>query len=195
MKATNIVHKPHLDSEGLRFLINALQLCIKTPIAGFFASGTDILHLKFSTAPHDDKGFEYFQKLVTGKWNEKELSFEVKNLKELLSSPLLNFLMLSRLQKENMRTLARIDAQYRPLAKKIIDDYQDKPDERIQDIKQASQVVFSHVAQQKMTLRELAAKSDLTQAALSNFKAGNDIRLSSLVKILKALGLNLMIGE
>ncbi len=46
-----------------------------------------------------------------------------------------------------------------------------------------------------MTLRELSQKTGLTQVALSNFKSGkSDMRLSSFLKILSALGLKLEIG-
>ena len=51
------------------------------------------------------------------------------------------------------------------------------------------------VGRRKMTLRELSQKTGLTQVALSNFKSGkSDMRLSSFLKILSALGLKLEIG-
>lgn len=183
------------NKEQIQSLLNTLQLCIKTAIADHRASDNNILQLKFSSAPQDDKGFEYFQKLVDGEWDEKKTSLTIKNADSFLSTRVFNFLMLSRLQEKNMRMLAKLDTQYQPFVKKTLGDHQDALEEIIEDLEKASAIVFSHVEKQQITLRELSHKSGFSQVALSNFKAGKDIRLSSLLKILKALKLTLTIGN
>lgn len=44
-----------------------------------------------------------------------------------------------------------------------------------------------------MTIRMLAEATGLTQVAISNFKAGGDIRVSNLIRIARALRMRLMV--
>lgn len=177
----------------MKELINALQLCIKTAIASHRVAGKDTLLLKFHSIPKNDKGFEYFRKLFGSNWDEKERLLTIRNFSALLSPAVINFLMLSRLRDENMKALAKLDPQYRPFVQKILGDYQENPIGNVESIQQAVAIIFSSVEKQKITLRELSQRSGLSQVALSNFKTGNDVRLSSLIKILKALKLTLTI--
>lgn len=57
-----------------------------------------------------------------------------------------------------------------------------------------SALIFNIVRDKKMTLRQVSDKTGLTQAAISNFKAGSDIRLSNLIKIANALDLKVTLG-
>ncbi len=183
-----------VDPEKLKSFINAAQLCLTVPIASFMANEKNIW-LKFNTHPRGDKGFDSFQKLTDGKWDEKELRLIINNFDGLFGTPIINFLMLSRLKEKNMIALAKIDAQYRPLVKKILGTRQIGLERSIDNPKQAAEILFSHVQKQKMTLRELSEKSGLTQMAISNFKTGKDIRLSSLIQISKALGIRVILDE
>lgn len=58
-------------------------------------------------------------------------------------------------------------------------------------MKSSVRAIFQRIEQQHMTLREVAEKSGLSQVSISNFKAGRDIKLSSLLKILKVVGIKL----
>lgn len=176
--------------------MNALQLCFKTPISSYTLAPEDILLINFESVPQKDSGFEYFRKLF-GKdadWDEEKLVLRVRNFSKM-SGPAYNFLMLSRLRDENMKALAKLDPQYRPFVQTILGEYSEPMDEKVETLQQASQIAFSHVEKQKMTLRELAHRSGLTQVAMSNFKGGKDIRLSNFLKILKALQLRLTIDH
>lgn len=176
--------------------MNALQLCFKTPISGYSLEPEDVLLINFESVPQKDRGFEYFLKLF-GKdadWDKSTLVLKVKNFSKM-SGPAYNFLMLSRLRDENMKALAKLDTQYRPFVQTILGEYAEAVEEKVETLRQASQIAFSRVEEQKMTLRELAHRSGLTQVALSNFKSGKDIRLSNFLKILKALKLHLTIDR
>ena len=184
----------HHTAEGeYGLLINAMQLSLATPIAGFLAADTGILRIKFKSTPRQDKGFGYLQRLLKGEWAGGDLSFAIKIPGDLFLRQLTNFLMLSRLQEKNMRTLARLDPQYQPFVQKIFGGSIRASEAVVYDPKQAADIIFEQVKKQKMTIRELSQKSGLTQVTLSNFKVGRDIRFSTLLRILKTLKLSLMI--
>jgi transcriptional regulator with XRE-family HTH domain len=63
----------------------------------------------------------------------------------------------------------------------------------LSNLSEVASIVSSAMEKRKMTIRELAEASGLTQVSIGNFKSGKDMRLSSLLKILKALGLSLRI--
>ncbi|OGQ22027.1 MAG: hypothetical protein A3I05_01265 [Deltaproteobacteria bacterium RIFCSPLOWO2_02_FULL_44_10] len=183
------------DKERLNLFMNTVQLCIQTPIDDWKMQDPNTLLLFFRTAPKRDKGLDFVTKLVDGTWNEKRNILTFNNFKNISWAQLMNFLMLSRLNEENMKALAKMDAQYRPFVRKLFGGEERNTDEPLETPEQVSRFIFSCVEKQNMTLRKLADKSDLSQVSLSKFKTGNDIRLSSLLRILKALGLKITIEK
>src|SRR3990167_10203438 len=127
-------------------LINALQLSVKSPIAGYLASGSGLLRVQFKISPKGDPGFKFLQKIVKGELKATALVFKIPD--DLFLKRLTSFLMLSRLQESNMKTLAKLDPQYRPFVQKIFGGETDGP-APVFSPKEAAAVVFEHVKKQK----------------------------------------------
>ncbi|MBI2342907.1 MAG: helix-turn-helix transcriptional regulator [Deltaproteobacteria bacterium] len=191
-----------VDKVQIDLFVNAAQLCLQTAIKRVIwdqlnisghASGSHMLQLVFDRDPRGDEHFAYFQQLTRGRWDAKRSGLMIDNINQLLQTPIVSFLMLSRLSKEHMLHLARLDAKYRPCVEQLFGKAWTSKTVIVERPQEAAAVVFAHVAQQRMTIRTLAEKTGLTQVALSKFKGGQDIRLSNVLKILKALGLRLWI--
>ncbi|MBI4211272.1 MAG: hypothetical protein HY540_01405 [Deltaproteobacteria bacterium] len=75
----------HLSmDEHLKSFVNAAQLCLQTPIKSTILNSNNIFWIRFQATP------------------------------QIISTSLVKFLMLSRLQEKNMRALAKLDAKYQP---------------------------------------------------------------------------------
>lgn len=172
--------------------VNALQLCFQSPIKSInVADGQTILC--FSGTVTEEKPLSAFEKLVNGQWfvnrAKKKESYLIHDNAQLTDPTLINFLYLTRLNEANMIALAQINPLYNPLIEKI-GLQTSKILSRVEDI---STTIFAKVEEQKKTLRQIAESTGLTQVSISNFKAGKDIRLSSLLKMAKALQLKIKI--
>lgn len=174
--------------------INALQLSINTEIANIVRVSTNESTITFSDNLKDDFRLELFQKLVPGVWNASHLSYTIQNFSSFNIPLITQFLLLTRLKKENIVKLAELDDKYRDFAKKILGPTEDSGDKKSLSMPQITQMIFDKVAEKKITLRELSHATDLSMVALSNFKAGNDIRLSNLIKICEALELKIKLS-
>lgn len=188
----------NISKTNLDYFLNALQLSLNTKIHDVYLEKSNELHFEFNNDPSSDRSFQYFKKLMDAMWNTKKETVIIKNWDQKFSHSLINFLMLSRLKKENMQALAQLDPQYKVFVEKILGKSKTTNQSQatlVKNIKEASQMAFSQVEKYNMTLRELSQRSGLTQTALGKFKSGKDVRLSSLLKILKALNLKLQITE
>lgn len=178
--------------------INALQLSINSQISSWFIR-QDQIEIHFLNREPNDVNLESFQKLVPGIWKPSgktggEIFYIIANT-EFVSSLSTQFLLLTRLNKENVLTLAELDKKYKPFADKIYGPSDKKIPALIDNTEDVSRIIFDEVQRQKLTLRQLAEKTTLSPVSLSNFKAGKDIRLSNLIKICQTLKLKISIGK
>lgn len=183
---------PEPSKSELDTFVNALQLCLKSrlktigmedeqPVLWFFDNVTE------------EKPLQAFEKLVEGEWfinrTKTKDCYLIHDKNQLTDSVLINFLYLTRLKEANMLALAEINPIYKPLIEKI----GLKTSKNLNRLEDISEKIFSRIEEQKKTLREMAEATGLTQVSISNFKAGKDIRLSSLLKMTKALQLKIKI--
>lgn len=177
----------HITPDQLNELTNALQLCLKNEIKGSSANASKI-SIQFNAPVNEDGSFTYFDRLVKGTWNGGTCyTFDSEVSPPL--SVITNFLLLSRLQKENILKLGEMNADYRELVLRIFADSTFSE----MNLPQIQSVIFTTLQKKDMTLRQLADQSGLSMVSISNFKAGKDIRLSNLIKIISALDLKLKI--
>jgi len=181
------------SDEDIILLINAIQLCIKSKITGFVRYKDDkILTLSFTQITKDDKNLDNIFKLLRVHWNKQNESYQF-DLTAIDISLLTNFFILSRLKKENMIELAFIDKKYQPLIEQLGLKIKKESVTQINNLDDAINRIFEEIKRKGLTIREVSEKTGLTQASISNFKAGRDIRLSNLIKMIHALGLDLKI--
>jgi len=172
--------------------VNALQLCLNSRIKTIAMEDDQPVLWFFNTAI-DEYPLHAFEKLVDGEWlvnrTKSKDCYLLHDKTQLTDSTLINFLYLTRLNQSNMLALAEIN----PIYKSLIEKAGLKTTKTLNHIEDISAMVFEKVTEQKKTLREIAESTGLTQVSISNFKAGKDIRLSSLLKITKALQLKIKI--
>ncbi|QQR79839.1 MAG: hypothetical protein IPJ69_10910 [Deltaproteobacteria bacterium] len=162
---------------------NALQLSIDTPIpnTGTILSNPEILSLSFQgQKPIKDERWQFFEKISEGKWKEAahqvflyQIPIGSLDLEELTQ-----FLIITRLKKDNMLKIAELHPEYKKYVEKIFGSQKLtlKPD--ISNLEQAKRIVFDQISKKNVTLLSLAHQTGLSLVSLSNFKSGKDIRLS-----------------
>ncbi len=176
-----------MDQHYIDAFANALQLSIESPIHKITPSIGDNIAIIFDQAPTDTE-WKYFSRIVPGDWNAATKTYTIS--RKSISSSLITFLLLARLQPQPMKKLAELDPQYAPFITAL--GLRATADGAvIRSLQDAVRAIFQRIEQQHLTLREVAERADLTQVSLSKFKAGNDIRLSSLLKIAKAVGITI----
>lgn len=170
--------------QELKEFSSALQLCIKTKVNAVTGGDGEVI-ITFDSQPKlDDLQLHKFLKLFDCHWKEDLKTVVVKNENEINWPQLTLFLFLTRMDEGNISKLAEIDESAGEIAGKL----RLKPhDATIESVKMCSKVIFDNMKDKKMTIRELAERTGLTQVSISNFKAGKDIRLSNLMKIVRAL--------
>lgn len=118
-----------LLKEKIDQLINALQLCLKEPLLdawfqGKFGPDYDEegwVWIQFKERPANEEQWKYFEKLVPGVWREKEMyQIEGADFERSLSGGITDFLLLTRLRKENMLKLAELNPYLRPWTEKAL---------------------------------------------------------------------------
>ncbi|MBF0107388.1 MAG: helix-turn-helix transcriptional regulator [Deltaproteobacteria bacterium] len=140
-----------------------------------------------------DERLKYFTKIIAGRWLKDNI-YCIDDIDTALSQEFINFLMLTRLNKENMVKLGQIDRQYKRFIKKL--NLEESTNEvTVNSIEEARLHLFRVVEQKKMTLRVLAEQTKMTQVALSNFKNGSNIRLSNFISLCKALGVTIVLNN
>lgn len=180
--------------EEILGLINALQLCISDEIIIFrFHSPDNAITISFGKGEKNDVGLKKFSLLIPGKWlpsSSGQRNYFIENSNRIDLALLTNFLLLTRLQDDQIISLASQDTRFRPFAEALglISKVTETPITALSDIRD---VVFKTIDQKKLSLKKVAELTGLSQVSLSNFKAGNDIRISTLLKIAKALGIKI----
>lgn len=174
--------------QELEEFANALQLSIKTKISGVDLENGS-LNIKFESAIlPDDTNFFRFLKIFEGEWKPGQKNYAIRNADKFNWPQITLFLLLTRMNEENILKLAEIDPSMGEISKKL---GLKTSGTNIGSVKKCSELVFEKLEDKKMTIRELAERTGLTNVTISNFKAGGDIRLSNLLKIIGAVGLKL----
>ncbi|OVE82184.1 hypothetical protein BVY03_01445 [bacterium K02(2017)] len=199
------------QKEEIEAFLNALQLCIKSNVS--LLSKKTIEADKTLSQLKTSKNFLF---IVETKENDLNLSKVISLFKSYklaptstkktsvmflsTSNPKLNlpdltaFLLLTRLDDEKMRTLIKKNSRYKAIASQL--NIVSTPSSiQIKSIHDASEFIFAEIENQNATLREVSIASNLTLGMLSKFKKGNDVKLSSLLKIIDALELKLTIEK
>ena len=180
--------------DQIRDFVNALQLCVKSQVASLCESNSARYALSFHSIAAEDENLGKLAKLIPGEWNEKQTIYYIPMIAIIDWQLMIPFLMLSRLKDQNIIILAQLDPRYRAYAKKLGLTTSSTENTGINSVRDAAQTLFNTIKEKKMTLREVALRSGLTQVALSRFKSGKDIRLSSLLKIAKAIDIHLYLS-
>lgn len=180
-----------LDPTEISLFVNALQLSVKTKINSIKLDKNNGIILNFSEQPKEDTNLNRFLRFFKGTWDVNGESFAIENMGQYDISKLTLFLHITRLSEDNVRNLVERDPSISEMAKKM--GFKVRSHEIILSPKQAAQVIFERVEKNGLTIRQLAEQAGLTQVAISNFKAGKDIRLTNLLKIAGVLGLKIKI--
>lgn len=186
-----------ITAEALNALGNALQLSIKSTVQRITHTADRALVIQLERLAPRDRGWHDVCALLPGLWDATALTWTVATPNVAEISRLTTFMLLTRLQYPQMQKLAELDPVYGPYfgvvgapapARRLSTNLP------IHTISDAARTIFQHIARQKLTLRAVAEQSGLTQVSISKFKAGGDIKLSSLLKIIQAVGLKLWVG-
>lgn len=183
-----------MNLDELNSFMNALQLCVKSPISGFSMPDSKRILVTFDHVEKNDSNLKAFEKIIRGHWNPDGDTYEIPRPENDAMADLTQFLLLTRMSPKNMAKLTELDTRFKKFADAL--EKSDAPNEAvdIRSLAQASGIIFDEVRQKNMTLRKLSELSGLTQVALSNFKSGTDIRLSNFIKLADVLGLKITIG-
>lgn len=201
-------HRP--SKEEIDQFINALQLSIASKISRWKIAEPYLL-VDFDLAKDDEKLNLFLGLMGPDIIRDKQFFFkrtdadkptqETENATLLLSDltpTLTQFLLLTRLDRENMEKLAKRDPQYRLLVSKIGRNEPYPPESHeiiVGTISDAAPFVFRKAKEAGASLRVLSEKTGLSTMALGKIKKGGDLRLSSLIKLCAALGLRLKITQ
>lgn len=182
-------------------LMNALQLCCNSQIMGWHKPShknvNNAFVITFAPKASNDAGLKKFDLLVQGQWGASQHhrieNYAIQNLNQMEVGQLTNFLLLTRLQDEQVASLATQDARFRPFAEALglIPKTTAAPIVALSDIRD---IIFKTIDQKGLSLKTVAELTGISQVSLSNFKAGNDIRISTLLKIARALGIKVLLG-
>ena len=189
------------DLENWDEFLNTLQLSIDTKIkedgASSILTNEEVISISFSKKPKADERWEYFEKLTEGTWKHSENgiwlyqiprgAFDINDLSK--------FLLITRLNKNNLLKIAELHSEYKKYVDKIFDRLPKKNQGMIYSMDRARQSIFEKMSQNNMTLLKLAHQTGLSMVTLSNFKSGKDIRLSNFLKITEALGIGVKISD
>lgn len=169
---------------------NALQLSIKSKIDKVVFKDNGVLIYFDSRPARNDEKLYGFLDLFSATWDQKERCFAVEHAGDINWSQVTLFLLLTRMDVTNISKLTQIDKLMADVARRLGLKISRSG---VDSVGGCSEAVFKLLKEKKMTIRELAEATGLTQVSISNFKSGKDIRLSNFLKIVKALGLNLKI--
>lgn len=175
----------------LKEFANALQLSIKTKIVGVTEDDGNVAITFDHLILPDDENFVTFTKWIKSEQGGDPKVYIIRDADKINWPQLTLFLLLTRLNDKNISSLA----ENNQLAKEIIERLgMEFHSTNINSIEECSKIIFNKLKEKGMTNRELAESTDLTQVTVGNFKAGKDIKLSNLIKIIQALGLDMKIA-
>lgn len=179
------------SQDEINAFFNALQLSINETFLRSHREDT----IFFGKIKPKDPRIKLIEKLLPGQWDSKPIlmadilgdAYHIHDFNNLDLTLLTDFLILTRLNKENIIALIKKDSRFQPFAEKLSLELKNKTSELIAP--QDFGVFLTKSLQEKsMTLRELSEKTGLTQLTLSKIKSGTDTKISSILKITKALG-------
>lgn len=173
--------------------MNALQLSINSKLDKLsFEKNEHSIALHFQPRHHDDENLKKFFKLLSphAKWQDKN-SLVWNEATEGNIEALTELLILSRLKDENLKALSQKHHRFKKWTQKL--NLPLATSEQTNSPHGIAKLVFQTLEEKNMTLNELAERSNLSLVSLHRFKKGNDIKLSNLLKILKALNLKMKI--
>lgn len=169
---------------------NALQLSINTKVVSVACDG-NMIKISFSQGPSpDDENLLSFIGIFEGEWSTDNTVFIIKNAEKINWPRITLFLLLTRMNSKNIAKLTCLDKTSREIAAKLGFGSARRS---IDSTDTCSKLIFEQLEKKKMTIRELADATGLTQMTINNFKAGRDIRVSNLIKIANALGMEIFI--
>jgi len=181
------------DKNTIDEFISALQVSIKSKIVEYDADVfSETLLIQFQRKPLDDPQWALFEKIVgdNGRWAPRLKGYSIDTA--VITSHLINFLLITRLKEENIAKLGKIDPKYRDYVERAVGSSGLQTGAHaLETLVQISGTIFSISEQNGITIRQLAEQTNLSMVSISNFKAGKDIRLSNFLKIAAALGLKL----
>lgn len=177
-----------IDQELAEFL-NALQLSIKTKLVGIRKDGKGIV-IAIEKVSADDAKLFNFLKLFEKGWNDSRTEITIQKIHDLSWSKITLFLLLTRMDEENISKLAELDPTAAEISRRLGMEPVKQGIESLSDI---TRVLLKKLEEKKMTMRVLAEKTNLTQVSISRFKSGKDFKVSNLLNIAKALGAKLII--
>ncbi len=184
-------------NEQLNAFVNALQVCIIHEMHYRYIPLKDTILMSFTSTEINDDNLGKFKRLVPGeirKLGKYSHQYWIKNLQQLNLGLLTHFLLLTRLQDNQIIALVKQDMRFRPYAK-ILGLLPTETDAMpVVSLTQARDLIFQTIEKKSVSLATLAQQTGLSQVSLNNFKAGRDIRLSNLLKIAKALGIKVTLS-
>ncbi|MBU0506740.1 MAG: helix-turn-helix transcriptional regulator [bacterium] len=180
------------DSQKIDQFINALQLSINSSINSITDNDADNHYSINITKQKNDTQLQYFTKIIKGHWTNQS-TYLIQDTDTAFSQDFINFLLVTRLNKDNMIKIADIDSIYTLFVDKLGFFQINENNIIISNSEQLRNIIFETIKKNNFTLREISEKIGITQTALSNYKAGSDIRISSLLKILKVLDLKMIL--
>lgn len=182
-----------ITKESTDEFLNALQLSVDCKIKSGRSENKQI-YVMFEENAQNDRHCQFFQNLTHGEWSKdgKTLKFSITDTHSL--KMLWTLLMMTRLEEENMRGLAKIDKDFAWL-NNLLDSKPNAKTTVIHNVKRASEFIFGEIQDKKMTLREFSELTGLTQVTLSRFKQGQDVRLSNFLQMTKALGIEIILNS
>lgn len=188
-----------ITNEQFEAFINALQLCLKHELNYRYAPQNNIqsCFIGFSSTTPDNGNLDKIQRLIPGHWEtlgKYNHQCHIEHLQKINTGLLTSFLLLTRLQDDQIVALANQDHRYRPYAQALGLLAESKGGAPILSLGQARDLIFQTIAQKGLSLAAIAKHTGLSQVSLSNFKAGGDIKLSNLLKIAEATGLKFSLG-
>lgn len=188
--------------------VNALQVCITHEIGYSYrdwlfgvtepAPAGDCFLMSFTAMKSGDKNLDKFKSLVPGRskaLNKYGHQYRIENFQQLDVGLLTHFLLLTRLQDDQIRAIADQDTRYRPYAKTLGLLPADIDATPILSLLQARDVIFRTIEKKTISLAIVAQQAGLSQVSISNFKSGGDIRFSNLLNIARVLGIKLTMKE
>lgn len=182
-----------MNSDELNAFVNALQLCVKSPISNYTIPENGNILITFDHVEKNDSNLKSFEKIIHGHWDRTGNTYEIPRSDDYSLAELTQFLLLTRMSSKNMAKLAELDERFKKFTDALKTSVSPSKSVTIQSPAQASGVIFDEVRKKNMTLRKMAELSGLTQVALSNFKSGKDIRLSNFIKLTDVLGLKIRV--
>lgn len=185
------------SSEQIDAFINALQLSISSKILGNpkydYDPKNNGLSFILDKSEKDTK-LETFQKLISDQFllykrNKFGVPIMIINLSDKQISELTSFLLLTRLEPNQIEFFANKKDTSFTFLKNYRKEAKPEKNVEVKTIADAADYIFSKISEKQMTLRELSELTGMTPASLHNLKNHQDIKLSTLIKMAKALGI------